>query len=165
MLQPPNPGSFVCFSLICSRRGGATAAVRTLDTAVDERRKKVADRVVRSPARLCRRDGEASLLSTPSVRFSCFFAGFPVSFSPPLSRYVSPFRVASSVVQQSSTLQQLRVLVPSVFRLISGFPFFFFRFFFSNSSSCVYLVGVFVVLSYSYPVRRHLISLLWSIRD
>ena len=33
-----------------------TAAVLTLDTAVDERR-KMADRVARSPARLCNRDG------------------------------------------------------------------------------------------------------------
>ena len=55
MLQPSNPSSFVWFWLICSRRGGATAAVVTLDVAVDER--KMADGVARSPARLCRSRG------------------------------------------------------------------------------------------------------------
>ena len=62
LLQPPNPGSFVWFSLISSRRGGSTAAGVTLDTAVDEIRKKMAENVTRSPARLCSRDGEALLL-------------------------------------------------------------------------------------------------------
>ena len=52
MLQPPSPGSFVWFSLICSRRDGSTAAVVTLDTVVDESRKKMADSVTRSTARL-----------------------------------------------------------------------------------------------------------------
>ena len=47
------------FSLMCSRGGcGATAAVLTLDIAVDESREKMADRVARSPARLCCRDGK-----------------------------------------------------------------------------------------------------------
>ena len=55
MLQPSNPSSFVWFWLICSRRGGATAAVVTLEVAVDER--KMADGVARSPARLCSREG------------------------------------------------------------------------------------------------------------
>ena len=58
MLQPPSPGGFVWFSLICSRRGGSKAAAVTLDTVADERRKKMADGVTRSPARLCSRDGK-----------------------------------------------------------------------------------------------------------
>ena len=57
MLQPPSPGSFVWFSLICSR-GGATAAVVTLDTVADESRKKMADGLARSPSRLCSIDGK-----------------------------------------------------------------------------------------------------------
>jgi len=58
LLQPPSPGSFVWFSLICSRRGGSTAAAVTLDTVADESRKKMADGVARSPSRLCSRDGK-----------------------------------------------------------------------------------------------------------
>ena len=58
MLPPPSPLSFVWFWLICSRKGGSTAAVVTLDTAVDESRKKIADRVARFPTRLCSRDGK-----------------------------------------------------------------------------------------------------------
>ena len=58
MLQPTNPSSFAWVSLICSRRGGSTAAVLALDTAVEESRKKMADRVARSPVRLCSRDGK-----------------------------------------------------------------------------------------------------------
>ena len=58
MLQPPSPGSFVWFSLICSRGGGSTAAAVTLDTVADESRKKMAACVTRSPSRLCSRDGK-----------------------------------------------------------------------------------------------------------
>ena len=41
LLQPPNSSSFVWLLLICSLRGGATAAVvLALDTAVDEGRRQ-----------------------------------------------------------------------------------------------------------------------------
>ena len=59
MLQPPSPGSFVWFSLSCSRGGaGSTAAAVTLDTVADESRIKMPDGVTRFPARLCSRDGK-----------------------------------------------------------------------------------------------------------
>ena len=38
--------------------GGSTAAAVTLDTAVDETRKMMADSATRFPARLCSRDGK-----------------------------------------------------------------------------------------------------------
>ena len=58
MLQPASHASFVRLSLICWR-GGATAAVLTLEPDVDESSKKMADRVAWSPARLgSNRDGE-----------------------------------------------------------------------------------------------------------
>ena len=60
LVQPPSPGSFVWFSLICSRGGGSTAAAVTLDTVADESRKKMADGVARSPSRHCSRDGKIS---------------------------------------------------------------------------------------------------------
>ena len=93
----PNLSSFVCFLLICSPRGGATPAVLSLDTAVDKGRKKMADRVARSQARLCSRDGIFCFLPC-SLLF--FF------YLPPLPRYVSLLRVASSVQQSSAPLQQ-----------------------------------------------------------
>ena len=44
-----------------------------VDTAVDEGRNKMENRVARAPARLCNRQ-EALLFSTPRVRLSCFVA-------------------------------------------------------------------------------------------
>ena len=93
LLQPPSPGSFVWFSLICSRGGGSTAAAVTLDTVADESRKKMQDGVARSPSRLCSRDGKiycyGDALSTvscfcallPTFRFSFLFSFFYYLFS------------------------------------------------------------------------------------
>ena len=59
MPQPPGPGSFVWFSLICSREGEeSTTAAVTLDTVADESRKKMADGVTRSRSQLCSGDGK-----------------------------------------------------------------------------------------------------------
>ena len=86
LLHPPSPGSFVWFSLICSRGGGSTAAAVTLDTVADESR-KMADSVARSSSRLGSRDRKIACygdaLSTifmlacicdmlPTFRFSFF---------------------------------------------------------------------------------------------
>ena len=57
MLQPPSPGSFVWFSLICSRGVGSTVAAVTLDTVADENR-KMADGAARSLSRLYSTDGK-----------------------------------------------------------------------------------------------------------
>ena len=73
LLQPPNPSTFVWFSLICSLRGGSTAALLTVDTAVNESRKKVADRVTRSPTRLCSRDGKLCYYRRLEYDFLFFF--------------------------------------------------------------------------------------------
>ena len=115
----PGIQAVVYFLLICSRREGTTAAVLTLDTAADESKKKKADRVARSPARLCSRDGTLTLfgttIETPCVRFSCFLLCVPLIFLYSLSRCV----FASSVQQPSTALQQAPVvLVSFVFCLI-----------------------------------------------
>ena len=75
----PNPinSSFVWFSSICSWREGSTAAAVTLDAAVDKSREKMADRVARSPARLCSRDGYHRRLE---YDFLAFCLGFFFSF-------------------------------------------------------------------------------------
>ena len=78
MLQPPSAGCFVWFSLIFSRRGGSTSSILTLDTAVDESRKKMADRVTRSPARLCSRDGKLCFYGRLEYDFVAFFPCFQV---------------------------------------------------------------------------------------
>ena len=57
LLQPPSPGSFVWFSLICSRGVGSTVAAVTLDTVADENR-KMADGAARSLSRLYSTDGK-----------------------------------------------------------------------------------------------------------
>ena len=64
LLQTPSPGKLDRFSFIRPRRGGSTAAAVTLDTAIDEIRKNMADSVTRFPARPCNRRG-ALLLWTP----------------------------------------------------------------------------------------------------
>ena len=103
MLQPPSPGSFVWFSLICSRGGGPTAAAVTLDTVADESKNKMADGVTRSPARLCGRVGKICyyerleydiLLLCLAYYFSYFLLPYPGMF------YL--VRVPLSVQQQSS---------------------------------------------------------------
>ena len=152
LLQPTNPSSFAWVSLICSRRGGSTAAVLALDTAVEESRKKMADRVARSPARLCSKDGKLCCcrrLEYDVLAFLPCFLHFSSSLS--LSRNDSLLRVASSVQQSSAPLQQVRVLLVSVvFCLISRFPFFG-SLYFSYHVVIVFFFGVFVVLS--CPVR------------
>ena len=110
MLQPPSPGSFVWFSLICSRGGeGSTAAAVTLDTVADESR-KMADGVARSPSRLCSRDGKiccyGDALSTtfllacfsallPTFRFS-FFLSFFFSLHPGMFIFFVSLRLCRS---------------------------------------------------------------------
>ena len=98
LLQPPGPGSFVWFSLICSRGGNSTAAAVTLDIVADESRKKMADGVARSPSWFCSRDGKifryGDALSTifllpcfcallPTFRFSFIFSLFSYFFLHP----------------------------------------------------------------------------------
>ena len=59
LLQPPSPGNFCLFFVdLFAGRGGSTAAAVTLYTVADESRKKMAEGVVRSPSRLCSRDGK-----------------------------------------------------------------------------------------------------------
>ena len=78
MLQPPSPGSFVWFSLICSRGGGgSTAAAVTLDTVAYGSR-KMADGVARSPYRLCSRDGKICCYALRTIfLLACFCALLP----------------------------------------------------------------------------------------
>ena len=142
--------------LIYSRRGGATAAILTLDTAVDKSRKKMAGRVARFPARLCSRDGKLCYYQNALVSkcleydFLALRPCFLLSYcSPPLSRYASLRRVASFVQQSSGPLQQVRVLVirdPSQLRI----PFVK-KNIFSYHVVLIFVVSVFVALS--YPVR------------
>ena len=147
------------FLLICSRRGGATAAILTLDTAVDESREKMADRVVRSPARLCSRDGKLCKLSAPS----CFFAFLPSFHLFFLFSSLILVCLSSNccLVRAACHLllfgKQRVLLVSFVFCLISGSLFFLFAFIFRGF--LLPWLGLFVVLS--YPVRWHLICLPW----
>ena len=134
MLQPPSPGSFIWFSLICSRRGGSTTAVVKFDTVVDESRTKMADSVTRSPARLSNRDGKLCHYGRLEYGFLAFVLCFLRSlFSPSLSRYVSLLRVPSSVQQSSCTLQQEVRVLPSCVICIRphlGIALFLFKYFF-----------------------------------
>ena len=97
------------FSLICSREGGSTAAVVTIDTVVDESR-KMANSVTSSPARLCSRDGMLCYCGRLEYDFltfvPCFllFTFFPSLFIP--ACFSS--RVPSSQ-QSSATLSKLVV--------------------------------------------------------
>ena len=102
------------FRLFVHGGGGSTAAVVTLDTAVDESRKKTVDSVTRSPARLRSRDEKLCYYVTVGVLSMIFF--FVLCFllvvsSPSLSRYVYLLGVAWSVQGPSATLQQVRVLL------------------------------------------------------
>ena len=90
-------------SLICSRAGRSTAAAVTLDTVADESRKKMADGVTRSPARLCSRDGKICYYRRLEYAFFAFVPCFLLVISyPALSRYVYLLRAPSSVQQSSS---------------------------------------------------------------
>ena len=111
MLQPPSPGSFVWFSLICYRRGDSTAAVVRLDTVADESR-KMAYSVTRSPGRLCSRDGKLCCYGRLEYDFFAFVPCFLLSLFSSLSRYVCLVRVPSFVQQSSVSLSKyvLRVL-------------------------------------------------------
>ena len=159
MPQPPSLGSFDWFSLICSRRGGSTAAAVTLDTAANESRKEMADGVTRSPARLCSRDRmicyyerhEYDFLpfSWLSSYFSCFVLPYPDMFI-----FFVFLRLCSShLLLSASTHFVVRalVLVSFVSRFISAFLWFYF---FVVLISRVAFVDVL-----SYPVRHHLICL------
>ena len=87
--------------------GGSTAAAVTLDTVADESRKKMADGVTMSPARLCRRDGKNCCYGRLEYDFlasvPCFLLFI---FSPALSRFVSLRRVPLSVPQSTTNLSK-----------------------------------------------------------
>ena len=117
MLQPPNLGSSVWFLLMYSQRKGATAAVLTYDTIVDESR-KIADRVTRFPARFCSRDRKLRYrrrLEYDFVALVSCLRRFLSSFSPSLSRYVS-LHVAASFFASASSFY---IIVPFVLCVIS----------------------------------------------
>ena len=126
LLQPPSPGSFVWFSLICSRgeRLDSAAAAVTLHTVADESRNKMAVGVARSPSRLCinSRDGKIYCYEDAlSINLFClllcfasyfsFFLSFLIRLFPP-SRYVYLLRVPSSVEQPSATLSKYVFYTP-----------------------------------------------------
>ena len=94
------------FSLICSRRGGSTAAAVTpLPTRAGGRWQ--IDDVTSSPARLCSRDGKIYYYGRLEYDFLAFVPCFLLFVcSPSLSRYVYLLRVPSSVQQSSATLSK-----------------------------------------------------------
>ena len=143
--------------MICSRRGGLdsdkTSAVVTLDTAVDESRKKSADSVtrLRDPARLYSRDGKLCYHGRLEYDFLAFLTCFLLFLCyHSLSPCASLLRLPSSVQHSSAALQQ--ELIPGsacscvifVSCLMSEFLLFYL---FSIFRSSYVLVGVFVVLS------------------
>ena len=131
MLPPPSPLSFVWFWLICSRKGGSTAAVVTLDTAVDESRKKMVDSVIRLSARLCSRDRKLCYYGHLEYDFLAFLPCFLLFLlSPSLSRYVSLLRAPSYVQQSSATPQQVVCILVSLYHASSRNPFCFICFVF-----------------------------------
>ena len=96
-LQPPSPGSIVWFCLICSRRGGSTAAAVTLDTVADESTNKMADGATRSPARLCSRDGKVCYDGRLEFDFLSFVPCFPLFILPYPGMFIFAFlRLCSS---------------------------------------------------------------------
>ena len=130
MLQPPSPGSFVRFSLICSRGGGgSTAAAVTLDTVANESRKKMADGVARSPSRLRSRDGQiccyGDALSTTFLRLclASYFAFFVFRFSSLFFPYI-PVCISSSCPFVCSAAfcysQLVFILYAGVIRVLSA---------------------------------------------
>ena len=114
----------------------------------------MAKRMIRSPVRLCSRDGKICYDAYRRLEYDFLFLClasffFPYFFSS-LFGYVSLLRIASSVQQPSAPRQQIRVYFLSyVFRLIS--EFFLLYLFYIFLYFLLFLVGVFVVLS--YPVR------------
>ena len=93
--------------------GGSTAAAVTLDTVAAESRKKMADGVTRSPARLrCCRVGKRYYYERLEYDFVLFIVPCFLLFiiSPALSRYVYLLRFPSSVKQQSATVLSARIL-------------------------------------------------------
>ena len=138
--------------------GGSTAAVLRLDTtAVEESRKKMTDRVARSPARLCSRYGKRCHYRRLEYDFLAFLPCFILFlFCPSLSRYVPLLRVPSSVQQSSAILQRVvrALLVSFVSFPISEFLLYYLLGIFRSS---IFLVRVFFVLS--QRGRQHLIYL------
>ena len=170
LLPPPSPGSFVCFSLTCSRGGSSTAAAVTLDTVADESR-KMSDGVARFPSRLCSGDSKiccyGDALSTifllacfcallPTFRFSFFFPFFSLFFplDPGMCILFVSLRLCSShLLLSASTYFIVRVLSACV---ICTLPHLGIILFFCSSSIFLFValiprVAFFVVLS--YPVR------------
>ena len=87
--------------------GGSTAAAVTLDTVAAESRKKMADGVTRSPARLCSRDRKNCYYGRLEYDFLLFVpCNLLLSFSPALSMYVCLLRVPSSVQHSSASLSK-----------------------------------------------------------
>ena len=111
---------------------GGLDSVVTLDTTVGKSRKKVADRVTRSPTRLCSRDGKLCYYRRLEYDF-CFFA-LLASFVLFLLPYPGMFLfVLLRPCSSHTALQQVRVFLAAfflyscviVFCLISGFLLFF----------------------------------------
>ena len=117
--------------------GGATAAVLTLDTAVDDSRKETAKGVTRFPNRFSSRGGQPcyyhrlecgffffSLLSS-LLLFVLSIPLFPFISPPSLYRHLPLLRVASSVQQISVLLEY--VCFPSIRRsdILASFLFCF----------------------------------------
>ena len=68
-------------------------AVLPLDTVVDESMKKMADRAVRSPARLCRRDAKFCHYRQPEYVFIAFWRALLTSFLLFLRPYPGMYRL------------------------------------------------------------------------
>ena len=104
MPQHSSPGSFVWFSLICSRGGGLTTAAVTLDTVADEGKNNLAEGVTRSPARLCSRGGKLCYYVRLEYDFLVFFVPCFSQFIFSPSWHFCLLRVPSSVQQSAVTL-------------------------------------------------------------
>ena len=131
----------------------AAAAVLTLDTDVDESRKKIADRAARSPARLCSRDGKIcyysiDALSTDFPAFFALLASFLLFVRPNPGVFVffvllCPCSSHLFLFGKYVFLQHIFLFLFHLYSVSSQDPFRFI---------CIvvlsFLVGVFVVLSY-----------------
>ena len=140
-------------------RGGETAAVLTLDTAVESRKEMIADGVARSPDSPWSRDGNPSYYHRLEYDFlfrilACFWSCFslcalvflPRAVLAPVSSSSSCY-LARAAVFSSCSLSDL--LAPFVFCVISGFLLFrFYCHFF-----CYYFLVRLVFVMLSYPVR------------
>ena len=153
MLQPASPGSFVWFSLICSRRRGSTAAVVTLETVGDESRKKMAHSVTRPPARRCSSDGRLCFHVRLVYEFCLVCDMLPtflaLSFLTPVCLSSCSFVCAPVICYSLQVPSMFPVfLVAFVSCLISEFLCFYL---FSTFLYSLFSGDGFVVLS--YPVR------------